>query len=188
MELVFATNNDHKLEEARLILGDRVSLKSLQDIGCTADIEETADTLEGNSLQKAQYVWQHFGLDCFADDTGLEVEALDGAPGVLSARYAGKSHDFAANRRKLLDEMHGKSNRNARFRTVITLIRGGKTEQVEGCVTGRIAISETGSGGFGYDSVFVPEGEKRSFGEMTNEEKAAISHRKRALEKLCQIL
>lgn len=188
MELVFATNNNHKLEEARLILGGQVELKSLSEIGCEADIEETADTLDGNSMQKAMYVWQHFGVDCFADDTGLEVEALDGAPGVFSARYAGEDHNFAANRKKLLSEMADKPNRRARFRTVVTLIRQGVAQQVEGCVYGTIARQETGDGGFGYDSVFVPDGENRSFAEMSAEEKAAISHRKRALDNLCRLL
>ncbi len=188
MTLVFATNNAHKLEEARLILGARIQIKSLQDIGCHADIPETSDTLEGNSLQKAKYVWEHYGIDCFADDTGLEVEALHGAPGVLSARYASEAHDSAANRKKLLESMCGKSNRNAQFRTVITLIKGGEAEQVEGIVKGNIASKETGSGGFGYDSLFIPQGYDRSFGEMTAEEKAAISHRKRALEELCKLL
>ena len=188
MTLVFATNNAHKLQEARLILGERVQLKSLREIGCTADIAETADTLEGNSLMKAQFVWEHLHVDCFADDTGLEVEALDGAPGVYSARYAGKEHDFAANRHKLLQEMEGKSNRQAQFRTVVTLIRKGEVQQVEGAVRGTILQEERGEGGFGYDSLFVPAGYDRSFGEMSADEKAAISHRKRALEALCKII
>lgn len=188
MELVFTTNNIHKLQEARLILGERVSLRSLQDIGCDVDIPETGDTLEQNSLQKANYIWEHYGLDCIADDTGLEVFALGGAPGVYSARYAGKEHDFIANRKKLFRELNGIDMRSAQFRTVITLIRGGIIKQVEGVVEGTITTEERGESGFGYDSMFVPKGETRSFGEMTADEKAAISHRKRALEALCKIL
>ena len=183
-----ATNNAHKLREIRQILGDEFTVKSLADIGCNEDIPETSDTIEGNALQKARYVSTRYGVDCFADDTGLEVEALNGAPGVHSARYATDGHDFAANNAKLLRELEGKDNRRARFRTVISLIRNGVEEQVEGIVKGRIATTMTGSEGFGYDPLFIPEGHDKSFAEMSAEEKNAISHRGRAVEALVKIL
>ena len=187
MKLVFASNNAHKLQEVRAILTGHTIL-SLEDIGCHADIPETADTLEGNSLLKAQYVFDHFHCDCFADDTGLEIEALGNQPGVYTARWAGEPSNPANNRKKALQELAGKDNRRARFRTVITLIRGGKIDQVEGIVRGRIAEAEYGNGGFGYDPLFIPEGYDKTFAELPAETKNAISHRARALQALTNIL
>lgn len=187
-KLVFATNNTHKLEEIRAILGDKIDILSLSDINCHADIPETSDTLEGNARQKSSYIYEHYGLDCFADDTGLEVEALDGAPGVYSARYAGNGHDSQANMRKLLDEMKEKSNRKARFRTVISLIEKGEEHQFEGIVRGEIIQEAKGSSGFGYDPVFKPEGYDETFAELGNEIKNKISHRAHAVNKLCKYL
>ncbi len=186
--LVFATNNSHKLEEVRAILGERFRIASLKEIGCTDDIPETADTLEGNAMQKARYVKEKFGYDCFADDTGLEVEALNGAPGVYSARYAGPGHDSEANMQKLLKELEGKTNRQARFRTVIALLLEGEKHTFEGIVPGTILTERRGTAGFGYDPVFVPEGFKETFAEMGNEEKNRISHRARAVQKLAEFL
>ena len=188
MKLIFATNNAHKLAEVQAVLGDGYELVTPRQMGITEDIPETASTLEGNARQKARYLYERTGLDCFADDTGLEVEALNGAPGVHSARYATDGHDFAANNAKLLRELEGKDNRRARFRTVISLIRNGVEEQVEGIVEGRIATTMTGSEGFGYDPLFIPEGYDKSFAEMSAEEKNAISHRGRAVEALVKIL
>lgn len=188
-KLVFATNNTHKLEEIRAILGDQVEVLSLKDIHCEADIPETADTLEGNAALKAEYVYRNYGLDCFADDTGLEVEALNGAPGIYSARYAGgEGHDSEANMKKLLHEMEGQDNRRAQFRTAICLIEGGKEHLFEGVVRGEIIRYRRGTSGFGYDPVFVPEGYTETFAEMGNEEKNKISHRARAVQKLCAYL
>ena len=183
-KLVVATNNAHKLEEIAAILGDEMELLSLKDIQCFDDIPETADTLEGNARQKAQYIYTNYGMDCFADDTGLEVEALNGAPGVYSARYAGDGHDSEANMQKLLKELEGKENRKAQFRTAICLIEGGEEHLFEGIVEGRIIDHETGTEGFGYDPIFSPEGKGISFAEMSAEEKNQISHRGRAVEKL----
>ncbi len=188
-KLVFATNNAHKLDEVRRMLGDRVEVMSLEDIGCHADIPETADTLEGNARQKAEYIYRNYGTDCFADDTGLEVEALDGAPGVRSARYAGgNGHDSEANMKKLLAEMHDKSNRKARFRTVICLIEKGEEHLFEGIVEGKIIEKKRGCSGFGYDPVFVPDGYGETFAEMGSEEKNRISHRAHAVCRLCEYL
>ena len=175
--LVFATNNLHKLEEVRDILGGSFRIASLKEIGCIDDIPETADTLEGNALQKARYVKDKFGYDCFADDTGLEVEALGGAPGVFSARYAGLGHDSEANMRKLLKELEGKTNRQAQFRTVVALLLEGREYTFEGIVRGTILTERRGTAGFGYDPVFVPEGYAETFAEMGSEEKNRISHR-----------
>lgn len=197
MTLVFATNNQHKLEEVRQMLPSVCVVFSLRDIGCEDDIEETGDTLEANSLLKARYVAQWINLHpdihvdgIFADDTGMEVQALNGQPGVHTARYAGEPKDDARNRRKLLHELQciHADNRHARFRTVITLIRGEKIEQVEGIVNGTIAYEETGQGGFGYDSLFVPEGYSQSFACLTAEQKNSISHRGRAIQHLLEIL
>lgn len=182
--IVFATNNAHKLAEVKAVLGAEYELVTLREVGITEDIPETGATLDENATIKARYVYEHTGLDCFADDTGLEVVALDGAPGVHSARYATDGHDFAANNAKLLREMEGKEDRRARFRTVISLIRNGVEEQVEGIVEGRIATAMSGSEGFGYDPLFIPEGYDISFAEMSAEEKNAISHRGRAVEEL----
>lgn len=187
--IVFATNNAHKLAEVRQIVGDAIEIKSLGDIGCYDDIPETGKTLEENAAQKARYISEHYGADCFADDTGLEVEALGGAPGVYSARYAGEGHNSAANMAKLLHEMEGLDNRRARFRTVIALIRGGNLTSVEGKVEGKIAMEPHGECGFGYDPIFLPEeGGGKSFAQMTPEEKNAISHRGRAMTELLKQL
>lgn len=188
-KLVFATNNAHKLDEIRAILGDKIEVLSLKDINCDADIPETADTLEGNAALKAEYIYKNYGLDCFADDTGLEVEALGGAPGVYSARYAGgNGHDSEANMRKLLKELDGKQNRKAQFRTAICLIEQGEEHLFEGIVKGSIIEQKRGASGFGYDPVFMPEGYEETFAEMGNAEKNKISHRARAVEKLCEYL
>ena len=188
-KLVFATNNAHKLEEIRAILGDKVEILSLNDIDCHADIPETADTLQGNAALKAQYIYDNYGLDCFADDTGLEVEALIGAPGIYSARYAGgEGHDSEANMKKLLSEMQDKDNRKARFRTVICLIEDGKEHFFEGIVNGSIIRERKGGAGFGYDPIFMPDGYSETFAEMGNDEKNKISHRARAVQKLCEYL
>ena len=187
-KLVFATNNAHKLEEIRAILGDKMEILSLADINCHADIPETANTLEGNAHLKSEYVYNHYGLDCFADDTGLEVEALDGAPGVYSARYAGDGHDSQANMQKLLKEMEEKNNRKAQFRTVISLIEKGEEKLFEGIVRGEITQEKRGNSGFGYDPVFQPEGFDVTFAEMGSEVKNKISHRARAVKALCDYL
>lgn len=232
-KIVFATNNLHKLEEIRQILGSSMEVVSLADIGCHADIPETADTLEGNALQKAQYVWDHYHMSVFADDTGLEVDALDGAPGVHSARYAeGTDHNSEANMEKLLRELNGKTSRTARFRTVIALLlaeegNGAAAEATkeeatkeeatkaedasiaeaandaeaakapcttpkehlfEGRVDGTIATEKRGTAGFGYDPLFVPDGYDQSFAQLGTDIKNTISHRARAVEKLCCFL
>lgn len=188
-KLVFATNNAHKLEEISAILGEKVELLSLKDINCHADIPETADTLEGNAMLKAEYIFENYGLDCFADDTGLEVEALNGAPGVYSARYAGgEGHNAEANMQKLLQNMQGAPNRKAQFRTAICLILDGKKHLFEGIVKGEIIKEKRGSSGFGYDPIFVPEGYTKTFAELGNETKNKISHRALAVEKLCRFL
>jgi XTP/dITP diphosphohydrolase len=188
MKIVFATNNAHKLREVSAVLGEGYELVTLREVGITEDIPETGETLDENASQKARYVWERTGLNCFADDTGLEVEALGGAPGVRSARYATDGHDFAANNRKLLHELEGVSNRRARFRTVISLIEGGVERQVEGTVEGVIAESESGCEGFGYDPLFIPDGYTHTFAEMTAEQKNAISHRGRAVANLVKLL
>lgn len=188
-KLVFATNNVHKLDEIRAILGDKIEVLSLKDINCDADIPETADTLEGNAALKAEYIYKNYGLDCFADDTGLEVEALGGVPGVYSARYAGgDGHDSEANMRKLLKELDGEQNRKAQFRTAICLIEQGEEHLFEGIVKGSIIEQKRGASGFGYDPVFMPKGYEETFAEMGNAEKNKISHRARAVEKLCEYL
>ena len=183
-DLVFATNNPNKLKEIRQIIGDRFNILSLEDIKCFEEIDETAETLEGNALIKAQYIKDKYGFDCFADDTGLEVEALDNAPGVYSARYAGEEKDPKQNMKKLIAELSGKDNRKARFRTVIALILNGETELFEGIVEGRITEQESGNEGFGYDPIFVPEDYTVTFAEMSSADKNKISHRGRAVEKL----
>lgn len=188
MKLVFATNNAHKLTEVSAVVGDKFELVTLREVGITEDIPETGSTLDENASLKARYVYERTGLNCFADDTGLEVEALNGAPGVRSARYATDGHDFAANNRKLLHELEGKSYRKARFRTVISLIIDGEEHQVEGIVEGRIATEESGAEGFGYDPLFIPDGYDRTFAEMSAEEKNAISHRGRAVKNLEALL
>lgn len=186
--IVFATNNAHKLGELRGIAGEEWNIVSLAEIGCHDDIPETADTLEGNALIKARWVKERYGYDCFADDTGLMVDALDGAPGVYSARYAGPGHDSAANMKLLLERMADKDNRKAHFSTVIALVMDGEEHIFEGRVDGTIAREPSGCGGFGYDPVFVPENSGLTFSEMTAEEKNAISHRGRATRKLMEFL
>ena len=209
MKIVFATNNQHKMEEVRQILGDRVEVLSLSDIGCDIDIPETGTTLKENALQKAQYVFNHYHIDCFADDTGLEVDALGGAPGVYSARYAAvryvatesqqteppQPHDSEANMARLLLELGENNNRRARFRTVIALIQKvGNLNCVErinffeGIVEGEITRERSGVGGFGYDPIFRPDGYDKTFAELGNEIKNQISHRARATAKLCAYL
>lgn len=187
--LVFATNNAHKLEEIRAILGNSIEILSLADIHCHADIPETADTLEGNARQKSRYVYEHYGLDCFADDTGLEVESLGGAPGVYSARYADRQgHDSQANMNKLLKEMEEKNDRKAQFRTIISLIEKGEERQFEGIVKGQITREKRGESGFGYDPIFQPDGYETTFAELGSDIKNRISHRARAVAALCDYL
>ena len=200
MKIVFATNNQHKLQEIRDILGSEFEIVSLKDIGCDVDIPETGNTLEENAMQKAQYVYDHYNLSCFADDTGLEVEALNGEPGVHSARYAeGTDHNSEANMAKLLRNLEGKDNRKARFRTVIALIQKQdvcpcgctsikKVNRFEGIVDGSIATEKHGTAGFGYDPIFVPEGYDMSFAELGESIKNGISHRARAVAKLAEYL
>lgn len=186
--IVFATGNTHKLAEVQAVLGDGFRLVTAAEAGIAEDIPETCATLEGNASQKAHYLYDRTGMDCFADDTGLEVDALGGAPGVHSARYATDGHNFAANNRLLLRNMEGADNRRARFRTVISLILGGEEHLFEGTVEGRIATAEAGCGGFGYDPLFIPEGYDVSFAEMSADAKNAISHRGRAVRKLAEFL
>ena len=188
MKIVFATNNAHKLSEVQAVLGDAFTLLTPRDCGVEEDIPEEQQTLEGNASQKSHYLHGRTGLDCFADDTGLEVEALGGAPGVHSARYATDGHDFAANNRLLLKNLEGAENRRARFRTVISLILGGEEHLFEGVVEGRIIDREAGHEGFGYDPLFIPDGYAKTFAEMTTDEKNAVSHRARAVRKLAEFL
>lgn len=188
-KLVVATNNAHKLEEIIAILGDSMEILSLKDINCDADIPETAETLEGNAIIKAEYIYKNYGLDCFADDTGLEVEALNGAPGVYSARYAaGEGSNAEANMAKLLEELAGKTNRKAQFRTAICLIRNGEQYLFEGVVKGEITTEKQGTEGFGYDPLFIPEGYSETFAQLGCDIKNTISHRARAVYKLCDYL
>ena len=188
MKLVFATNNRHKLDEIRAILGDKIELLSLNDINCHDDIPETADTLQGNALIKAKYIYDKFGMNCFADDTGLEVDSLNGEPGVYSARYAGEDCNPESNMKKLLNNLAGKNDRSAQFRTVIALIIEGEEKLFEGCVKGCISCEKMGDAGFGYDPIFIPEGYSESFAQMSSDMKNSISHRYRATEKLCKYL
>ncbi len=188
MKIVFATNNSHKLAEVREIFSGKVEVLSLADIACFEDIEETSSTIEGNSRQKARYVYEHYGVDCFSDDTGLEVDVLNGAPGVYSARYAGYPVDSARNCAKLLQEMAGCTNRHARFRTVITLILHGEEHQFEGIVEGTIGEKEQGEHGFGYDALFIPDGFTDTFAQLGEKEKNKISHRSKALAALWEFI
>ena len=189
MKIVFATNNKHKLEEIKDILGKDFEIVSLAEIGCHEDIPETGLTLEENARQKSTYIVEHYNHDCFADDTGLEVDALKGEPGVHSARYAeGTDHDSEANMRKLLSKISNVKDRTARFRTVISLIINGVEHQFEGRVEGRIATEKHGTEGFGYDPIFIPEGYDKSFAELGEEVKNQISHRARAVKKLAEYL
>lgn len=188
-KIVFATNNAHKLQELRQIVGEDFEILSLADIGCTDDIPETADTLDGNALMKAQYIKEHYGMDCFSDDTGLEIDALGGEPGVYSARYGGVAHDSERNMDKVLMKLQGVTDRSARFRTVIALIEGDKVTKFEGKVEGRILTERHGDEGFGYDPIFAPvEADGRTFAQMTAQEKNAISHRGRATAALVKHL
>ncbi len=187
-KLVFATNNAHKLSEVKAILEPEFQIISLTDLNCNDDIPETATTLEGNALIKAKYISDKFGLDCFADDTGLEVEELNGEPGVYSARYAGENHDANKNMIKVLDLLGNTENRKACFRTVITLIQNGETTSFEGKIDGTISLKPSGNSGFGYDPIFVPEGYNLSFAELSSEEKNLISHRALAVKKLTEHL
>lgn len=188
-KIVFATNNANKLVELRQILGDRYEILSLKEIGCDVDIPETAPTIEGNALIKAEYVKEHYGYDCFADDTGLMVDALGGEPGVKSARYADDvDHDSVANMRKLMGKLEGVDNRKAHFSTVIALVWNGETHLFEGRVDGEITASPRGEHGFGYDPVFQPEGSQLTFAEMAADAKNAVSHRGRAVKKLAEWL
>ena len=184
MKIVFATNNAHKLSEVRAVLGEECELVTLREVGIFEDIPETGTTLEENASQKAHYVYDRTGLDCFADDTGLEVEALDGRPGVRSARYAGEECCSEANMQKLLHNLTGKSNRNAQFRTVIALIIRGEEKLFNGIVKGTIATEKKGDSGFGYDPIFIPEGHSESFAQMSSEMKNSMSHRFRATQQL----
>ena len=188
MKIVFATNNAHKLNEVRQVVGNSFEIVSLRECGITEDIPENEPTLEGNALAKARYIYARTGLDCFADDTGLEVDALGGEPGVRSARYATDGHDDDANKRLLLERMSGVENRAAQFRTAVALILDGKEYLFEGIVRGAIAAEQHGEGGFGYDPLFFPEGGDRTFAEMSGEEKNTISHRGRAVRKLAEFL
>ncbi|MBK7212033.1 MAG: non-canonical purine NTP diphosphatase [Bacteroidales bacterium] len=186
--LVIASNNQHKIEEISPLISDHFKLLSLYDIGFDAELEETASTLEGNALMKAEAIFSKFKSDCFADDTGLEIEALDGRPGVYSARYSGTAHDSEANMKKVLTEMDGKTNRNARFRTVICLIIEGKFHYFEGIVNGILTSSPKGNQGFGYDPIFQPIGFSNTFAEMDLQTKNQISHRAIAVQKLVKFL
>lgn len=188
MKLCFASNNAHKLAEIRQIIGDLYEIVSLQEIGCHEELAEDQTTLEGNSRQKASYVWQNYGVSCFADDTGLEVMALNGEPGVYSARYAGPQRSSADNITKLLQNLQGQTNRRAQFRTSITLILDGQEHQFDGVVAGHIAESASGTEGFGYDPVFIPDGYHQTFAQMTPEQKNSTSHRGRAMQALISFL
>ncbi|MBQ8050137.1 MAG: non-canonical purine NTP diphosphatase [Bacteroidaceae bacterium] len=192
-QIIMATNNEHKLREIRQILDGRFEVLGLSNIGCHEDIPETSDTLEGNALQKARYIAEHYGMDCFADDTGLEVDALDGAPGIYTARFGamngyGESHDAEANIRCLLDKLKDATTRRARFRTAIALIKNGEERLFEGIVEGEILHEKMGTDGFGYDPIFAPVETGLSFAQMGPEEKNRISHRGRATQKLAEFL
>lgn len=188
-KIVFSTNNAHKLQELRQMLGVRYEILGLADIGCHEDIPETADNIEGNARMKAEYVKQHYGYDCFSDDTGLEIDALGGEPGVFSARYAGPAHDSEANIDKVLKKLDGIDNRTARFRTAIVLLQGDEMHLFEGQVEGIILTERHGTGGFGYDSIFQPvEGDGSTFAQMTPQDKNRISHRGRAVARLVEFL
>ncbi len=188
-KIVFATNNAHKLQELRQMIGEHYDVLALADIGCHEDIAETADNIEGNAMIKARYVKEHYGYDCFSDDTGLEIDALDGEPGVHSARYAGPGHDSEANIDKVLAKMQGVTDRKARFRTAIVLLQGDEMHLFEGQVEGLILTERHGTGGFGYDSIFQPiEGDGSTFAQMSPQDKNHISHRGRAVAQLVQYL
>lgn len=188
MKIVFATNNPNKLKEVKSLMPIGIEILSLQDIGCNEEIPETGDTLEANAFQKAHFLKEHYGYDCFADDTGLEVEVLNGAPGVYSARYAGTHRSAEDNMFKILDKLREKENRKAQFRTAIALILNGEEHLFEGKIEGHISEAKQGNMGFGYDPIFIPRNYKRSFAQMSMEEKSSISHRGRAVKKLVEYL
>jgi len=188
MKLVFATNNKHKLEEVREILGKKFEILSLKDINCFEEIPETQNTIEGNASQKANYIYEKYKINCFADDTGLMIDALNGAPGVYSARYAGENCSYEDNVNKVLSELEGNTERNAYFKTVISLIINGKEYTFDGVVKGKITESKKGISGFGYDPIFLPEGKTKTFAELSSEEKNEISHRGIATRKLIAFL
>jgi XTP/dITP diphosphohydrolase len=188
MKLIFATNNRHKVEEIQFAIGDILEVISLRQAGIDIDIPEPHDTLEANASEKSGAIFRLTGMDCFSEDTGLEVDSLNGEPGVKSARYAGEGRSSAENTARLLGKLEGHPNRQARFRTVISLLLGGKEYLFEGICEGRILTAPVGSGGFGYDPVFAPDGQPRSFGEMSLEEKAHYSHRRKAADKLIHFL
>ena len=188
MKLVFASNNKNKIQEIQALVPNTIQVVSLEDIGCTEDIPETADTIEGNAILKANYVTEKYGYDCFADDTGLEVDALNSAPGVYSARYAGEQKDANDNMDKLLSELKDKSNRKANFKTVIALNLNGKQNLFTGIINGKIINEKIGTNGFGYDPIFVADGFDKTFAELTMEEKSTISHRGIAVKELIHFL
>ena len=188
MQLVFASNNKNKIKEIQALIPNTIKIISLEDIGCIEDIPETAETIEGNAIMKANYVTSNYGYDCFADDTGLEVEVLNGAPGVYSARYAGEQKDANDNMDKLLSELKGKTNRNANFKTVICLNLNGTQQLFTGIINGKIIDKKIGTNGFGYDPIFIAEGHDKTFAELTLEEKAHISHRGIAVQQLIRYL
>ena len=188
MKLVFASNNKNKIQEIQALVPKNIQIVSLEDIGCTEDIPETADTIEGNAILKANYVTEKYGYNCFADDTGLEVDTLNGAPGVYSARYAGEQKDANDNMDKLLTELEDKSNRKANFKTVIALNLNGKQNLFTGIINGKIIDEKIGTNGFGYDPIFVAEGFDKTFAELTMEEKSTISHRGIAVKELILFL
>ena len=188
MKLVFASNNKNKIQEIQALVPNTIQIVSLEDIGCTEDIPETADTIEGNAILKANYVTEKYGYDCFADDTGLEVDALNGAPGVYSARYAGEQKDANDNMDKLLSELKDESNRKANFKTVIALNLNGKQNLFTGIINGKIIEEKIGTNGFGYDPIFVADGYEKTFAELTMEEKSTISHRGIAAKELILFL
>ena len=188
MKLVFASNNKNKIQEIQALVPNTIQIVSLEEIGCTEDIPETADTIEGNAILKANYVTEKYGYDCFADDTGLEVEALNGAPGVYSARYAGEQKDANDNMDKLLSKLEDKSNRKANFKTVIALNLNGKQNLFTGIINGKIIEEKIGTNGFGYDPIFVADGYEKTFAELSMEEKSTISHRGIAVKELILFL
>ena len=188
MKLVFASNNKNKIQEIQALVPNTIQIVSLEDIGCTEDIPETADTIEGNAILKANYVTEKYGFDCFADDTGLEVDALNSAPGVYSARYAGEQKDANDNMDKLLSELKDESNRKANFKTVIALNLNGKQNLFTGIINGKIIEEKIGTNGFGYDPIFVADGYEKTFAELTMEEKSTISHRGIAVKELILFL
>ncbi|MCD4794121.1 MAG: non-canonical purine NTP diphosphatase [Bacteroidales bacterium] len=188
MKLVFATNNKHKLEEVKTIISNDFEILNLKDINCVEDIPETQDTIEGNASQKAFYIYENYKTNCFADDTGLEIDVLNGEPGVYSARYAGEGCSFDDNIEKVLKKLTGVSNRKAQFKTVISLVIDGKEYQFKGIIEGTLLKERRGTSGFGYDPVFLPKGYNKTFAELSSEEKNKISHRGRASRKLAEFL